>query len=128
MSKPAPSFSIRLVRDLRKAACFLLSHCTKSGSLIARQIEVEDLAAVSFARKAAQELVCCQSEIALRFLSDLPISSLIPPIDFAQRNPSRASSTASIDGVLIVSPLKIPSINPVPFTRRKILGSGRGGL
>ena len=39
-----------------------------------------------------------------------------------------ASSTQSIDGVLIVSPLKMPSMSLPPFVMRKILGSGRGGV
>ena len=38
-----------------------------------------------------------------------------------------ASSTASIDGVLIVSPVKMPSISLPPLVSRKIFGSGRSG-
>ena len=46
----------------------------------------------------------------------------------AQRSPSSASSTASMDGVLIVSPLKMPSISLPPLVRRNSLGSGQAGL
>ena len=46
----------------------------------------------------------------------------------AQRKPSSASSTHSIDGVLIVSPLKMPSVS-LPFeVRRNIFGSGQAGV
>ena len=41
------------------------------------------------------------------------------------RAPRSQSSTASIDGVLIVSPVKMPSISLPPLVRRKIFGSGR---
>ena len=41
----------------------------------------------------------------------------------------RVSSAHIIDGVLIVSPLKMPPLSvPSPLHSRKILGSGRGGL
>ena len=46
----------------------------------------------------------------------------------AQRSPSSASSTQSIEGVLIVSPSKMPSVSLPPEVRRKIFGSGQAGL
>ena len=55
-------------------------------------------------------------------------SASSPPISSAQRNPSSASSTQSIEGVLMVSPRKIPSISAPPAVRRKILGIGQGGV
>ncbi len=45
-----------------------------------------------------------------------------------KRRPSSASSTASIEGVLIVSPWKMPSISLPLLVRRKIFGSGRPEL
>ena len=56
------------------------------------------------------------------------ISASRPPIDSAQRSPSIASSSQSIEGVLMVSPLKMPSISLPPLVRWKIFGSGHDGL
>ena len=39
-----------------------------------------------------------------------------------------ASSTQSIEGVLMVSPLKVPSISLPPLVSRKIFGNGQAGL
>ena len=41
---------------------------------------------------------------------------------------STQSATQSIEGVLIVSPWKMPSISLPPLVRRKIFGSGRSGV
>ena len=38
-----------------------------------------------------------------------------------------ASATQSIEGVLIVSPAKMPSMSLPPLVRRKIFGSGAAG-
>ena len=40
---------------------------------------------------------------------------------------SIASATQSIEGVLMVSPAKTPSMSLPPLVRRKIFGSGRSG-
>ena len=51
-----------------------------------------------------------------------------PPCSSAQASAQISSSTASIEGVLMVSPWKMPSISLPPLVRRKILGSGQAGL
>ncbi len=66
--------------------------------------------------------------MAARLASDRAISAGRPPIASAQRRPSSASSTQSIEGVLIVSPLKMPSFSLPPLVRRKIFGSGQAGV
>ena len=50
-----------------------------------------------------------------------------PPIEAAQRSPSSASSTASSEGVLMVSPLKMPSISLPPLASWNSLGTGQAG-
>src|ERR1700684_4255910 len=87
----------------------------KSGSLIVRQMEVLDRADLSSARNAAQEDCATQSSIHFRFALDRVISAGKPPIDSVHFRPSRASSTHNIEGVLIVSPWKIPSTSLPPF-------------
>ncbi len=69
-----------------------------------------------------------QAAMAARLASLRAIRPSRPPTLSAQRSPSSASSTHSIDGVLIVSPLKMPSISLPPEVRRKIFGSGQAGL
>ena len=56
------------------------------------------------------------------------INASHPPICSAHLRPSIASSTAIIDGVLMVSPRKMPSINLPPLVRRNIFGMGQGGV
>ena len=51
-----------------------------------------------------------------------------PPTAFAQSSASMSSSTPSIEGVLMVSPSKMPSISLPPVVRRKIFGSGQAGV
>jgi hypothetical protein len=56
------------------------------------------------------------------------ISAGCPPTDSAHFSESSASSTHSIEGVLIVSPRKRPSLS-LPFAvSRKIFGNGQGGV
>src|SRR6185369_15454219 len=99
-----------------------------AGSTILRQTEVHERMRLSAARNPAQPARATQASIAARLPSLRAISALRPPIDCAQVRPSIASSTQSIDGVLIVSPLNTPSISLPPWVRRKILGSGHGGV
>ena len=64
-----------------------------------------------------------------RFASDRAISVFNPPILSAQVRPSRASSTHSIEGVLMVAALNTPSMSfPQPEVKRKILGMGQAGV
>ncbi len=68
-----------------------------------------------------------QPSITSRLAALRAISASRPPIRSAQASPSSASSTASIDGVLIVSPRKTPSISLPLAVRRSSFGSGQGG-
>ncbi len=99
-----------------------------SGSVIRRQIEVQDRMAGSTGRKSIQGVLATQSAKAARLLSDRAIRPDSPPTDCAHFRPSIASSTAIIDGVLMVSPLKMPSEILPSLVRRKILGIGHAGL
>ena len=69
---------------------------------------------------------CTQRSSAAALASARAISASRPPIRSAQSSANSQSSTHSIEGVLIVSPLKMPSISLPPLVRRKIFGSGRG--
>ena len=51
-----------------------------------------------------------------------------PPILVAQFRASSASSTQSMEGVLIVAPSKISRFTLPPFVRRNSFGIGHGGL
>ena len=89
---------------------------------------MQDRVAASSARKSTQSVRATQRAIAARLASERAISPSSPPTRSAQRSPSSASSTHSMDGVLIVSPLKMPSISLPPDVRRKIFGNGQAGL
>jgi hypothetical protein len=92
-----------------------------------RQTEVGERISARLARKPAHSLRSTQAAIAPRLRSQRSVSAGKPPIDSAQRSPSSASSTASIEGVLIVSPLKMPSISLPPLVRRNSFGIGQAG-
>ena len=49
-------------------------------------------------------------------------------MDFGPAQPVERILDASIDGVLMVSPLKMPSISLPPLVSWKIFGSGQAGL
>ena len=95
---------------------------------MARQTEVGERVPGSTARKPAQALRSTQAVMAARLRSQRSISAGRPPMLSAQRRPSSASSTASIEGVLIVSPLKMPSISLPPLVSRNSFGSGQAGV
>ena len=80
----------------------------------------------SLARCSIQSAACTQRSSAAALASARAISASRPPTRSAQSSANSQSSTHSIEGVLIVSPLKMPSISLPPLVRRKILGSGRG--
>ncbi len=89
---------------------------------------MQERVAASSARNAAQGVRSTHAPTAARFASLRAISAGRPPTPSAQRSPSSASSTQSIEGVLIVSPLKMPSISLPPLVRRKIFGNGQDGV
>jgi hypothetical protein len=78
------------------------------------------------ARKSTQSVRATHSATAARLASVRAISPGRPPMDSAQRRPSSASSTQSMEGVLMVSPAKMPSMSLPPFVRRRFsAGAGR---
>src|SRR5687768_9786692 len=99
-----------------------------SGSTIFRQIEVQERMAGSPARKSTHGVRAAQSASTFRLASDRAIRPDLPPTDCAHFRPSSASSTATMDGVLMVSPLKMPSLSLPSLVMRKILGIGQDGL
>src|SRR3954466_2285658 len=98
------------------------------GSVISSWIDVQDRVAGSFARKRSHGERSAQAATVARLPSARATSPSSPPTDSAQRSESIASSTHSIDGVLIVSPRKIPSISLPPEVMRNIFGNGQGGV
>src|SRR5580693_4492049 len=94
---------------------------------MARQTEVQERVRGSAARKSIQGVRSTQAASAARFDSERATSAARPPIRSAHLRPSIASSTQSIEGVLMVSPAKIASLK-APFEfKRKSFGNGQGG-
>src|SRR3546814_13299217 len=112
---------------LAAAACASASSERNQGSTIFRQIEVQERVSGRSARKSAQPEDAAQSATVARFFSERWMSAFRPPMPSAHFRPSSASSTASIEGVVMVSPLKTPSISLQPLVRRKRFGSGQAG-
>src|SRR5205823_10505452 len=98
------------------------------GSTIDSWIEVHERVAGSSARNCSHGVCSTQRATAVRLPSARATSPSSPPSASAHFNESIASSTHSIDGVLIVSPRKMPSISLPPAVRRKIFGNGQGGV
>src|SRR3954468_5495007 len=98
------------------------------GSMISSWIDVQDRVVGSFARNCSHGERSAQAATAARLPSARATSPSRPSTDSAHFNESIASSTHNIDGVLIVSPRKMPSISLPPETMRKIFGSGQGGV
>ena len=96
--------------------------------MIFRQMEVLERMALLSAKNAAQVDVATQSSITFKFASDRATNPARPPMLSAHFKPSRASSTHNMDGVLMVSPAKMPEINLPPLLIWKILGSARAGV
>src|SRR3954467_12372048 len=97
-------------------------------SVISSWIDVQDRVAGSLARNCSHGERSTQAATAARLPSARATSPSRPPTDSAHFNESIASSTHSIEGVLIVSPRKIPSISLPPDTIRKTFGRGQGGV
>ena len=91
-------------------------------------MEVLERMALSSAKNPAQLDFATQSSITFKFASDRATNPFRPPMLSAHLSPSMASSTHNIEGVLMVSPAKMPEINLPPLLIWKILGSGRAGV
>ena len=96
--------------------------------MITRQIEVLERVSFVSGRKAAQLLFATQASTAFRLAWLRAISPFSPPMLSAQRSASIWSSTQSMEGVLMVSPLKMPSFSLPFLVMRNSLGSGQAGL
>ena len=81
----------------------------------------------SLARKSTQAVCSTHFATAERFASERLIRPGRPPSRSAQSRPSRASSTQSSDGVLMVAPVKMPLMSLPPLVSRKTFGSGHAG-
>src|SRR5580704_2094458 len=101
--------------DLTRAFWSSAGSALKAGSLIFRQMEVLERLHFSSARNAAQDDWATHSSIHCRFALDRAMSAGKPPMDSAHFKLSRASSTHNMDGVLMVSPWKMPAINLPPL-------------
>src|SRR5207237_9162877 len=104
------------------------SSASNHGSTILRQIDVHERIPGSAARNANVFELSIHDEIAARFDSERATSALMPPSFSAQASESAASTTHSIDGVLIVEPWKISSSSLPFFVMRKIFGIGHAGV
>src|SRR3954468_21994544 len=113
---------------LTNAACASAESLPTAGSTILRQTEVLERIAGSRARKSIHGVLATQSAITLALASARARNAFKPPIDLAQPSVSRLSSTHSIEGVLMVSPSKMPWLSLLPLVSRKIFGSGQGGV
>src|SRR3546814_7235625 len=93
-----------------------------------RQTEVFERLAGSAARWESQSRSATILSSAAALASLRAFRPSRPPRDFAHSSAKIASSTASIDGVLIVSPLNTPSASAPFETRRNTLGSGQAAV
>src|SRR5688500_17102431 len=119
MSYAAPS-AYRHPANRRKHAA--------SASATVRQTLVFERVAGSAARWQSQSRFSTIRSSAAALASERALRPVSPPNPLAHSSVQIASSTASIDGVLIVSPLNTPSTS-LPFDiRRKTLGSGQEGV
>src|SRR5690349_6309088 len=98
-----------------------------AGSTIFRRTEIFERVSAFTDRFSTHGVFVIQSNSTFALLSARAISAFRPPTDFAQLSVSSQSSTHSVDGVLMVSPSKMPSLSLPPLVMRKIFGSGHGG-
>src|SRR5690606_30122080 len=122
MSKAMPAASRRLAMSLTIASWAGFGWLVNQGSTMTRQTEVQERAAGSVARKSIQGVAATQDSRAAKLARLRATRPFSPPACSAQRSESSASSTHSMEGVLIVSPTKIPSLSLPPEVRRKTLG------
>ena len=128
MSNATPSVSSSDASFLAAFACPSASNAVNHGAVTRRQMEVQERVAGSVARKSTQGVRSTQAATAARFASLRAIRPGSPPTLSAHRNPSNASSTQSMLGVLMVSPLNTPAASLPPLVRRNTFGSGQAGL
>ncbi len=96
-------------------------------ALIDRHTDVLERYSGSRARNSAQSERATKSAKTSKLARLRAIMPRKPPTDFAQFSASITSSTHIMDGVLIVSPTKMPSFS-LPFAvMRKIFGIGLSG-
>ncbi len=117
MSKATPSASRSLV-----IALGALSSASR-----VRQTDVFERVAGSAARWSAHGVRRTHPSMTAALASARARSTSRPPMSRAHSRATIQSSTQSIEGVLIVSPSKIPRIREPPLVMRKILGRGQGG-
>src|SRR5215831_14884977 len=115
-----------MARAVRKRSSQLIR--ANHGSTISSCGEVEEIVAGSSARNRTQDEAATHALIVARLRSERATSPSSPPILSAHFSESSASSTHSIEGVLIVSPRKTPSISLPLLVSRKSLGKGQGGV
>ena len=118
---------------LKKAAWSSGLSLVNHGAVTFRQIEVELRISGGPARKSIQSCLATNSATACRlaWLRAMQASRPVLPAklnDLPQLSVSIQSSTQSIDGVLMVSPSKMPPISLPALVMRKILGIGQAGL
>src|SRR5687768_15405466 len=128
MSNATPRLSRSPVSCLMNAARLGSGSAQNHGSTMERQMDVQERVAGSLARKSTQSVRFTQASSAARLRRERAMVAGAPPMLSTQRNASSASSTQSIDGVLMVEPLKTSSSSSPPLVRRKIFGSGQGGV
>src|SRR5688500_12971145 len=88
-------------------------------------MEVRERILSSSHRNAAQPDFSAHLATACKFASQRFLVAERPPMDSTHFRESRQSSTQSMEGVLMVSALKMPSMNLPPLVMRKIFGKGR---
>ena len=112
---------------LAKAAWPAASRARKPGSAIFRQTEVGERVAASSARKSTQGLASTQAAMAARLASRAGDQGRQAADALGPAQPVEGILDHSIEGVLIVSPWKMPSISLPPLLSWKIFGSGQAG-
>src|SRR5660397_32019 len=127
MSYATPSSSRIPLTRLATLACSSPGNAANHGSTILKQMDVQERSEGSSARKSTQSVSSTQAATASRLEPLRSFKTSNPPRSSAQRRPSKASSTQSIEGVFIVEPSKMPSLRLPPLSIRNILGRGRGG-
>ena len=93
-----------------------------------RQTEVLEREAGSAARKSTQSVFSTQAARAARLESARRCISTRPPIEAPHFSASMASSTQSMDGVLMVAPSKMSLAILPALVIRKSFGIGQAGV
>src|SRR5660397_268612 len=88
---------------LATLACSSPGNAANHGSTILKQMDVQERSEGSSARKSTQSVSSTQAATASRLEPLRSFKTSNPPRSSAQRRPSKASSTQSIEGVFIVA-------------------------